>query len=250
MNSSTIVGLSERGAKRSQRRTNGFTLIELLVVIAIIAILASLLLPALAKAKESSRTAICISNLRQIAIASMTYTLDQNGRLPTFRTWLYTKPADLTTGKLFPYLKSRQVYLCPTDRNEMASKSRPKWATTSAAAGGTFGNTQHRRDYSYGMSCGMCHAGDTSSFKQPAKTLLYMEAYLSNNDYSGQVGPTIATHSLALRHGGKGNLLMADLHLERFKQKQADEAEKTKIFWFPTDDSTGPGGMQFGNGLK
>jgi hypothetical protein len=43
---------------------------------------------------------------------------------------------------------------------------------------------------------------------------------------------------------------MADLHLERFKQKQADEVEKTKIFWFPTDDSTGPGGMQFGTGLK
>ena len=249
MNSTTLLGLSERGAKRNLRGKNGFTLIELLVVIAIIAILASLLLPALAKAKEASRTASCISNLRQIAIASMTYTLDQNGRLPTFRTWLYTKPGDLTTGKLFPYLKSRPVYMCPTDKLEMASKRAPKWAV-GAAVGGSFGNTQGRRDYSYGMSCGMCHAGDTASFKQPAKTLLYMEAYLGPNDYSGQVGPTIATHSLALRHARKGNLVMADLHLERFKQKQADEAEKTKIFWFPTDDSTGPGGMQFGNGLK
>lgn len=60
----------------------GFTLIELLVVIAIIAILASLLLPALARAKESGRRAACISNLRQLGVAVHAYSSDFNGKIP------------------------------------------------------------------------------------------------------------------------------------------------------------------------
>jgi len=221
-----------------------FTLIELLVVIAIIAMLAGLLLPVLGRAKESARNVSCMNNLRQIAIASVTYSLDERGHLPWFRTWLYSKPGDLTTGRLYPYLKSKPVYLCPTDKQELASKKRPR---PPAPPLPPFGNLNSTRDYSFAMNCGICHATDLSAFSEPSKTLLYMEGNLGPNDYSGQVGPAMVSQALAFRHNKRGHLVMADLRIETMDKKAFDKVAKTKRFWFPTDDTSGPGGMTFGN---
>ena len=219
-----------------------FTLIELLVVIAIIAVLASLLLPALARAKDTARGAICVSNLHQLGVASMTYSLDFNGHLPSFRNWLYTKPGDLTTGRLYPFLNSKAVYLCPTDKVLLSSRSRRKTVPPTPSG---FGARNGQRDYSYAMNCGICHATDLANFISPTKTLLYMEANLATNDYSGIVGPGFASHALAFLHGSTGTLIMGDLHVEKMKKEQCDRAEKTKRFWFPTDDTSGPGGGAF-----
>src|SRR5262245_60670299 len=75
-----MVNTTSRFMKSKARR--GFTLIELLVVIAIIAILAALLLPALAKAKEKANRTACVNNMRNLALAMTMYTHDNNDMMP------------------------------------------------------------------------------------------------------------------------------------------------------------------------
>ncbi len=203
------------------------------------------MLPALVRAKEASRAVACASNLRQIALASSTYALDNKGRLPYFLEWLSTNPGDLTTGRLYPYLKSKPVYLCPTDRIALDSTAK----MPAPPQGPIFGNFNHQRDYSYGMNCGLCHESDPTKFKLPARSLFMMEPDLARNDYSGQVGPQAATQALAARHNQRGHLLFCDMHLDRVNLKTAEKLEKSKLFWFPTGDTSGQGGMSFGNGL-
>lgn len=234
----SIAGVGRRGPS-----TGGFTLIELLVVVAIVGILASLLLPVLSRAKEAGRRASCLNNLRQLGVASGLYANDSNGQLPWFLNWLFTKPGDLTTGRLFPYLKTKTVYLCPTDAKRLASKK-----TVFAAAmpsGGPMGNVNYPRDYSYSMNCCICHTTDPSQFVSTTRTFFLMEAEMARNDYSGQVGPSFSQKNVAMPHHGRGHLLFADTHVEAVQAKVATKLERSRRFWLPTDTAPGRGGMPF-----
>jgi len=108
----------------NQKSKRGFTLIELLVVIAIIAILAAILFPVFARARENARRASCQSNLKQIGLGLMMYAQDYDGHFSPY--YVYSDyPNDLKwwPDLIYPYTKSYQLYICPSDSNPASYSS-------------------------------------------------------------------------------------------------------------------------------
>ncbi len=109
------------------RKSTAFTLIELLVVLAIIALLVSIIIPALAKAKKQARFLICKTNLKAYGQSGSMYLTENDDSFPDSYTWLHADGAKsyldpcawhdatyLADGSLWPYLEAEEVHMCPT----------------------------------------------------------------------------------------------------------------------------------------
>ena len=138
--------MSTTSCSRAQQRVNrhGFTLIELLVVIAIISILAAILFPVFARARENARRTSCISNTKQIGLAFVQYYQDYDERFPMNKN-AGGAETHWANSSLQPYLKSRQILRCPSDAS-------PQWDNLSGTTNGAAWSITANRVTSYALN--------------------------------------------------------------------------------------------------
>ncbi|MBU0609791.1 MAG: DUF1559 domain-containing protein [Armatimonadetes bacterium] len=185
----------------------GFTLIELLVVIAIIAILAAILFPVFAKAREKARQSSCLSNTKQIGLAVMQYAQDYDERMPMTYT---QNPNTNWAQNIAPYAKNNQVLDCP-------SSTIAKWDGGWAS-----------ENMSYGYS--VLFEGNPMAIGQiakPAETVLMGDGVnfrLRPENWS-TLGPG---RLFTPRHNEMGNVAFCDGHSKAMKKEAVEVTAATE----------------------
>jgi len=230
-----------------KHRKIGFTLIELLVVIAIIAILAAILFPVFARAREQARKASCASNLKQIGLSLMMYVQDYD---ETYPIGYMGYSGGLFYQVLTPYIKNDQIWICPTAGEIKESPTKRHYTGgygwnicgmvygSSGAVGNGFGWLSDSRrctaDGNYVKLASVSYPAETIIAGDPgsnayANTGLYLFATDRNRLpvlHGGQVGPfygaTSSEQNIPLHSfEGGGNYLFSDGHVKFLSNSQA-----------------------------
>jgi len=235
-------------------RRRGFTLIELLVVIAIIAILAAILFPVFAKARDAARAASCKSNLKQIVTGAMMYSQDYDEKL--ISSWdAYVNPGTAVAGAnntsywmgfIQPYTKNYRIFYCPSyngpiDDNLPGNPMNPQYSS--------YG---HAHNF---LGWGLANTPSMAGILSPAETIYFAErgqrtwqAFIANPDDEAVVrrndgdctaciraytqcqgcpsggpyglGACCSAATVAAIHSGQGNIAFADGHVKAYKPSQ------------------------------
>jgi prepilin-type N-terminal cleavage/methylation domain-containing protein/prepilin-type processing-associated H-X9-DG protein len=221
------------------RHRQGFTLIELLVVIAIIAILAAILFPVFAQAREKARSISCLSNLRQIGLATMMYVQDYDEKFYG-QTWPGgcedtgywnidpTTPKQHFAYLLFPYIKNAQLFHCPSYSGATYTAGFALWTC------GDPNKVPVVKQVDYGLNSDFFGSAQSlASINSPASLgLIYDNGYLFSGPAVCYQGPGDATprayfsaiggncdgldpctvYGAPTRHTGGSNFVFADGH--------------------------------------
>jgi len=186
--------LSLKSFVPTSRKRSAFTLIELLVVIAIIAILAAILFPVFAQAREKARQTSCLSNEKQIGLAALQYAQDFDETMPQLYYFKNSPSTVHWMDLLYPYIKSEAIFTCPSrngDTNDPNNYAQYVWVGNTGAMAAIGGKrTYHYGTYAingtYDGSYGSVIGTPLSNIIHPASTVFACEGaipvYPTNND--------------------------------------------------------------------
>jgi prepilin-type N-terminal cleavage/methylation domain-containing protein len=246
--------------RRMGQRSGGFTLIELLVVIAIIAILAAILFPIYASAKEAGRRTRCMSNMTQLGKAIMSYSNDWNGQTPYVLNSNGAAEPWYLGGwrhRLMPYVKSRGIFVCQSKTNYMVQnggRNKPnvlwglnQYMTVTPAM--QFEDVGHYGLNAYLYNCYRGRVGlplmfwDLSQMPSASKTIMIGENFDSDvsvepvidNQSAGECGRFYPYHGDRQHQGGV--FVFCDGHAKWMSEYKAEETKfGIPAYWWDMKD--------------
>ncbi|BDI29304.1 hypothetical protein CCAX7_13550 [Capsulimonas corticalis] len=209
----------------SQRKSRGFTLIELLVVIAIIAILAAILFPVFAKAREKARQSTCASNMKQMGLGILQYVQDYDEKMIP-RTVVYDGLDHVWTQLMQPYIKNQNIFQCP-------SNPRKDQYFCCQAAGSVVAHASYAASFQGGIQD--VNTGDPGfsypTYDSPAQVIDILESTAKYADFNVDAGadtifsyyttdPNLDYGCLFSGHSGMSNFLFVDGHVKAYHPLQ------------------------------
>ena len=227
--------MSQKSSFTRTTRKKGFTLIELLVVIAIIAILAAILFPAFARARENARRASCQSNLKQIGLGFVQYSQDYDETLPNILRDNSVGAATVDPNNKFvtdytvwaemiqPYVKSTQLFVCPSNTyaNSPTPSAQPNGAVTMSYCA-----TRVTDDTLGALAAYQSPPTTLASFTNVSETFMVGEPATTATVAGYQIGPVASVGAGGRVHGALhfdgANWLYADGHVKFLRTSQAD----------------------------